>query len=100
MCVLKGAGSLIASLYSGVVTVCDRGNPGMATGGMGDMLTGTIAGLRAQGLSSPDAARLGVWAHAAAGDDAAAAGGIGMLASDLLPFIRARLNRQVGYADR
>lgn len=99
VCVLKGAGTLIASLYNGVVTVCDRGNPGMATGGMGDVLTGTIAGLRAQGLSSPDAAQLGVWVHAAAGD-AAAAGEIGMLASDLLPFIRARLNRQVGYADR
>jgi NAD(P)H-hydrate epimerase len=72
----------------------------MATGGMGDVLTGIIAGLRAQGLSSPAAAHLGVWAHAAAGDDAAAAGGeIGMLASDLLPFLRARLNRLVTHAD-
>jgi NAD(P)H-hydrate epimerase len=98
VCVLKGAGSLIASLYDGVVSVCDRGNPGMASGGMGDVLTGTIAGLRAQGLLSPDAAHLGVWAHAAAGDDAAAAcGEIGMLASDLLPFIRARINRLVGH---
>jgi NAD(P)H-hydrate epimerase len=97
--VLKGAGTLIASLYDGVVSVCDRGNPGMASGGMGDVLTGTIAGLRAQGLLSRDAARLGVWAHAAAGDDAAAASGeIGMLASDLLPFIRARLNHLVGHA--
>src|SRR3989344_3620047 len=99
VCVLKGAGTLIASLYDGVVSVCDRGNPGMASGGMGDVLTGTIAGLRAQGLSSADAARLGVWAPAAAGDDAAAASGeIGMLASDLLPFIRARLHRLVGHA--
>jgi hydroxyethylthiazole kinase-like uncharacterized protein yjeF len=100
VCVLKGAGTLVASLYDGVVSVCDRGNPGMASGGMGDVLTGTIAGLRAQGLSSPDAAHLGVWAHAAGGDDAAGAGEIGMLASDLYPFIRARLNRLVGYADR
>jgi ADP-dependent NAD(P)H-hydrate dehydratase / NAD(P)H-hydrate epimerase len=98
VCVLKGAGTLVASLYDGVVSVCDRGNPGMASGGMGDVLTGVIAGLRAQGLSSPDAAHLGVWVHAAAGDDAAAAGEIGMLASDLHPFIRARLNRLVGYA--
>ncbi len=100
VCVLKGAGTLVASLYNGVVSVCDRGNPGMASGGMGDVLTGTIAGLRAQGLFSPDAAHLGVWAHAAAGDDAAAAGEIGLLASDLYPFIRARLNRLVGYAAR
>ena len=100
VCVLKGAGTLIASLYIGVTSVCDRGNPGMATGGMGDVLTGIIAGLRAQGLSSPAAAHLGVWAHAAAGDDVAAAGGeIGMLASDLLPFLRARLNRLVTHAD-
>ncbi|MGE5240657.1 MAG: NAD(P)H-hydrate dehydratase [Bacteroidota bacterium] len=99
VCVLKGAGTLIASLYDGAVAVCDRGNPGMASGGMGDVLTGVIAGLRAQGLASADAARLGVWLHAAAGDDAAAAGEIGLLASDLLPFIRARLNRLVSHGD-
>jgi len=99
VCVLKGAGTLVASLYDGAVAVCDRGNPGMASGGMGDVLTGVIAGLRAQGLSSADAARLGVWLHAAAGDDAAATGEIGLLASDLLPFIRARLNRLVDHGD-
>ena len=100
VCVLKGAGTLVASLYDGVVSVCDRGNPGMASGGMGDVLTGTIAGLRAQGLISPVAARLGVWLHAAAGDDVAATGEFGMLASDLFPHIRSRLNRLVGNADR
>lgn len=101
VCVLKGSGTLVASLYDGVVAVCDHGNPGMASGGMGDVLTGTIAGLWAQGLSAADAANLGVWAHATAGDDAAAAAGeIGMLASDLFPFIRARLNRLVGHVDR
>lgn len=100
VCVLKGAGTLVASLYDGVVSVCDRGNPGMASGGMGDVLTGVIAGLRAQGLISPVAARLGVWAHAAAGDDAAQSGEIGILASDLLPHIRVRLNRLVSHADR
>ncbi|MCR4346596.1 MAG: NAD(P)H-hydrate dehydratase [Sulfuricaulis sp.] len=99
VCVLKGAGTLVASLYDGVVSVCDRGNPGMATGGMGDVLTGVIAGLRAQGLISPVAARLGVWAHASAGDDAAHSGEIGVLASDLLPHIRTRLNRLVRHAD-
>jgi NAD(P)H-hydrate epimerase len=114
VCVLKGAGTLVASfnmerraseasratLADGVVSVCDRGNPGMASGGMGDVLTGVIAGLRAQGLISPVAARLGVWLHAAAGDDVAASGEIGMLASDLFPHIRSRLNRLVGHADR
>jgi NAD(P)H-hydrate epimerase len=96
--VLKGSGTLVASLYHGMVSICDRGNPGMASGGMGDVLTGIIAGLRAQGLSSLDAACLGVWAHAAAGDDAAQAGEVGTLASDLFPFLRARLNRLVRYA--
>jgi NAD(P)H-hydrate epimerase len=72
----------------------------MASGGMGDVLTGTIAGLRAQGLSTLDAARLGVWVHAAAGDDAAQAGEVGTLASDLFPFLRARLNRLVRHAER
>ncbi|MHB8744604.1 MAG: NAD(P)H-hydrate dehydratase, partial [Sulfuricaulis sp.] len=100
VCVLKGSGTLVASLYSDVISVCDRGNPGMASGGMGDVLTGTIAGLWAQGLAAADAANLGVWLHATAGDDVAAAGEIGMLASDLAPFIRARLNRLVGHADR
>ncbi|HEU5338482.1 MAG TPA: NAD(P)H-hydrate dehydratase, partial [Sulfuricaulis sp.] len=99
VCVLKGSGTLIASLYDGVVSVCDRGNPGMASGGMGDVLTGVIAGLRAQGLISPMAARLGVWAHAAAGDDAAANGEAGMMARDLLPQLRHRLNRLVGHAN-
>ncbi|MBI3545588.1 MAG: NAD(P)H-hydrate dehydratase [Gammaproteobacteria bacterium] len=111
--VLKGSGTLIASLklnmerrasaasraiLDDAVALCDRGNPGMASGGMGDVLTGVIAGLRAQGLPSTDAACLGVWLHAAAGDDAAASGEIGLLASDLFPFIRARLNRLVADA--
>lgn len=99
VCVLKGAGTLIGSLYDGAVSVCDRGNPGMASGGMGDVLTGVIAGLRAQGLISPEAARLGVWVHAAAGDDAAASGETGVMASDLFPHLRRRLNRLVGHAN-
>jgi NAD(P)H-hydrate epimerase len=98
VCVLKGAGTLIASLYDGVISVCDRGNPGMASAGMGDVLTGVIAGLRVQGLISPVAARLGVWLHAVAGDDVAASGETGMLASDLFPHIRSRLNRLVRHA--
>jgi NAD(P)H-hydrate epimerase len=65
----------------------------MASGGMGDILTGVIAALRAQGLSPIDAARLGVWLHASAGDAAAEGGEIGLLASDLLPHLRAQIQR-------
>jgi NAD(P)H-hydrate epimerase len=93
VCVLKGAGTLIAAPEHPVY-VCDRGNPGMASGGMGDVLTGVIAALCAQGLNALDAARLGVCVHAIAGDAAAEQGGeIGLLACDLLPDIRAELNR-------
>ncbi|MEN8133507.1 MAG: NAD(P)H-hydrate dehydratase, partial [Pseudomonadota bacterium] len=90
VCVLKGAGTLVASKER--VAVCNTGNPGMASGGMGDVLTGVIAGLLAQGLSPVDAAELGVWVHGAAGDAAAAQGERGMLASDLFPHLRQRLN--------
>ncbi len=69
------------------------GNPGMASGGMGDVLTGVIAALRAQGLASYDAARLGAMIHARAADACAAhRGPRGMLATDLLPYLRAELN--------
>jgi NAD(P)H-hydrate epimerase len=93
VCVLKGSGTLIAQDGDGTPWLCDRGNPGMASGGSGDVLTGVIAGLCAQGLAPLSAARLGVWVHAGAGDAAAAqAGEIGMLACDLFPFIRAGIN--------
>jgi len=63
------------------------GNAGMATGGTGDVLTGMIAGLIAQGLSSHDAAVAGVYIHGLAGDIAADSHGDGMLAGDLLAAI-------------
>lgn len=85
--VLKGAGSLIAD-PSGRVAVCPWGNPGMATGGMGDLLTGVVAALLAQGCTAWEAACLGVGLHARAGDLAAAQGERGLLASDLLPALR------------
>ncbi len=92
--ILKGAGTLITKSGDRDVWLCDAGNPGMASGGMGDVLTGIIAALLAQGLSRLDAARLGVWLHATAADDAARDNGeIGLLASDLLPLVRTRLNR-------
>ncbi len=63
VCVLKGAGTLIATA-AGHTWLCDRGDPGMATAGMGDVLTGLIAGLLAQGLTLIQAAQVGVWMHA------------------------------------
>ncbi len=90
--VLKGAGSLIAD-PQGRVAVCPWGNPGMAAGGMGDVLTGVIAALLAQGLVPWDAACLGVGLHARAGDAAARAGGErGLCAADLFMPLRALLN--------
>ena len=88
--VLKGAGSLIAA-PGRVTRVCMIGNPGMATGGMGDALTGVIATLLAQGLDAFDAASIGVWLHARAGDRAAVQGEVGMLASDLIAELPATL---------
>ena len=87
--VLKGAGSLIAD-PDGRLDVCPWGNPGMACGGMGDLLTGIIAALLAQGCSAWRAACLGVGLHARAGDLAAQRSGErGLLASDLLVPLRA-----------
>ncbi|MHB1617657.1 MAG: NAD(P)H-hydrate dehydratase, partial [Metallibacterium sp.] len=89
--VLKGAGTLLAA-PDARVEVCTEGNPGMASGGMGDVLSGVIAALMAQGLPAWEAARLGVALHARAGDLAARAGERGLLASDLFVPLRALLN--------
>ncbi len=89
--VLKGMGSLIAD-PAGHLAACPWGNPGMASGGMGDVLTGVIAGLLAQGLNPWDAACLGVGLHARAGDLAARAGERGLLATDLFIYLRALVN--------
>jgi ADP-dependent NAD(P)H-hydrate dehydratase / NAD(P)H-hydrate epimerase len=85
--VLKGSGSLIAD-PDGRLDVCTWGNPGMATGGMGDLLTGVIAALMAQGCNAWQAACMGVGLHARAGDIAARDGERGLLASDLLQPLR------------
>lgn len=93
--VLKGSGTLIlgASNSSPDSTfICEAGNPGMATGGMGDVLTGIIASLIGQNLSLMQAATLGVMAHATAGDMAVRLGERGLIARDLLPGIRECLN--------
>ncbi|WEN14329.1 NAD(P)H-hydrate dehydratase [Rhodanobacter sp. AS-Z3] len=94
--VLKGAGSLIADL-DGRLDVCPWGNPGMATGGMGDLLTGIVAALLAQGCSAWQAACMGVGLHARAGDRAARQGERGLLASDLLAPLRILGNGMTGY---
>lgn len=90
--VLKGSGTLVAD-ESPLIQLCSDGNPGMATGGMGDVLTGTIAGFMAQGIPPADAARLGVCVHAAAADRAACEGERGLIATDLMPWIRKLVNR-------
>jgi NAD(P)H-hydrate epimerase len=91
-CVLKGSGTLVATHREADLYLCDRGNPGMASGGVGDVLTGIVAALIAQGLTPPEAARLGAWLHASAGDAAAREGERGLLASDLLDALRAVLH--------
>ena len=88
--VLKGCGTIIADDENSYV--CTAGNPGMASGGMGDVLTGVIAGLVAQGLDIKNAAKLGVLLHANAADAAAQDGERGMLATDLMPFLRSFAN--------
>ncbi len=89
--ILKGAGSLIAG-PSGLV-VCPYGNPGMASGGMGDILSGMLGALVGQFNSLEQSAWLGVMAHALAGDEAAkAAGERGLLASDLASYARVLIN--------
>ncbi|MCL4315422.1 MAG: NAD(P)H-hydrate dehydratase [Gammaproteobacteria bacterium] len=90
--VLKGAGTLIAA-GDAPVSVCTAGNPGMASAGMGDVLTGVMAGLIAQGMTLADAARLGVQLHAQAADEAAQRGERGLLASDLFAPLRVLVNR-------
>ncbi len=89
--VLKGSGTLITSEKMGI-SLCSQGNPGMASGGIGDVLTGVIAGLVAQGLDLFSASQTGVSVHANAADMAAKSGQRGMLALDLMPEIRASVN--------
>mgnify|MGYP003665762953 CR=1 FL=1 len=97
-CLIKGAGTILALSpdSDGVpvpLEVCAEGNPGMASGGMGDVLAGLLGGLVAQGVSPTDAVRIGVCVHGEAADQLApACGERGMLATDLLPVIRRLLN--------
>lgn len=95
ICLLKGAATLIASSENGRVMLesCAHGNPGMGSGGMGDILSGVIGSLLAQGFSLPDSTRLGVCIHSLSADLAAAdTGERGLLATDLLPYIHKLVN--------
>jgi len=96
ICVLKGAGTIIQTHVTHqepLSWVCKGGNPGMATAGMGDSLTGVVGAFLAQGFTSQQAAVYGVCAHAEAGDRIAIQyGQRGMIASDLLQPLRAIVN--------
>ena len=85
--VLKGAGTLIAT-EGAVASVCLGGNPGMATAGSGDILTGIVGALLARGMVPSEAAELGVWLHARAGDEARAGQAASLIAGDLIGALR------------
>ena len=91
--VLKGAGSVCAS-PEGRWSINTTGNPGLASGGTGDVLAGLIGALLAQGLAAEQALQLGVCLHGAAADSLVArgVGPVGLTASELLPEARALLN--------
>jgi NAD(P)H-hydrate epimerase len=87
VCVLKGAGTLVVDEFQ-EVEVCDNGNPGMATAGMGDVLSGIIGSLMGQNLSNFEAAKTGVWLHGACADKKASQIGVAsLLASDILEIL-------------
>jgi hydroxyethylthiazole kinase-like uncharacterized protein yjeF len=85
--VLKGCGTIVAD-PSGEYAICPYGNPGMATAGSGDVLTGIVVALLGQGLSCFDAAKAGVLAHALAGDLAAEqVGELSLIAGDIINYL-------------
>ena len=94
ICVLKGAGTVIAE-QDGGYCVNRTGNPALATGGTGDVLTGVIASLIAQGVAPALAAKLGVYVHGAAADALVAhgLGPLGLTASELVTAMRSVLNQ-------
>jgi hydroxyethylthiazole kinase-like uncharacterized protein yjeF len=85
--VLKGAGTLIGS-EGQVPRLCDHGNPGMSVPGMGDVLTGAVAGFLAQCAQPFEATAAAVYAHAVAGDHCARSGLRGMLAQEVAQELR------------
>lgn len=94
VCVLKGAGSICAH-YDGSWFINTTGNPGLASGGTGDVLSGIIGSLIAQGLSAMQAAKLGVYVHGAAADKLVAdgIGPVGLTASEIVLEARKQINQ-------
>lgn len=94
ICVLKGAGTVIAK-KDGQYWINTTGNPALATGGTGDVLAGVIASLVAQGVTPIHAAKLGVYVHGAAADALVeqGVGPVGLTASELLVEVRRQLNQ-------
>ena len=90
VCVLKGAGTIVASNEQ--TTICEGGNAGMSSAGMGDVLSGVIASLQGQGLDREKAALLGTCAHARAGDLAAANKPRGVTADVVIEQLRTVVN--------
>ncbi len=93
--ILKGAGTLV-NAANGQLKLSRAGNPGMATAGSGDVLTGIVAALLAQKVESDYAVGGAVLLHAAAGDLAAEDGVIGMVAGDLIASLRQARANMVG----
>ncbi len=91
--VLKGAGTVVCG-PDGAWVVNATGNPALATGGTGDVLTGLVAGLLAQRLAPAEAARAAVWLHGRAADALVASGigPVGLAATELIPAIRSAIN--------
>jgi NAD(P)H-hydrate epimerase len=90
--VLKGSGTIV---YDGTeISICTAGNPGMATAGMGDVLSGVIGSLLATGITASIATKIAVLCHSQAADELATSQGyIGMLATEIIPIIRSQLNK-------
>jgi NAD(P)H-hydrate epimerase len=99
ICVLKGAGSIISDAKHSFVN--RSGNPGMATAGMGDVLSGVIAGLVAgnqrQNMAILNCVSLAVFLHGLAGDFAAKNGEIGIIATDVIEQLPAAISRLEHY---
>ena len=92
--ILKGAGSIIAAPQQ-QPRILNAGNPGMASGGMGDVLSGIVAAMLAQGGGQWQAALQAAWLHATAADRAAINGERGLLASDVIAALRPLLHECV-----
>ncbi|MBW1750532.1 MAG: bifunctional ADP-dependent NAD(P)H-hydrate dehydratase/NAD(P)H-hydrate epimerase, partial [Deltaproteobacteria bacterium] len=92
----KGAGTIVCS-NKGKWAINSSGNNGMATGGMGDVLSGLIGGLAVQGYSPWDAAGIGVYMHGLAADQVAAKQPRGYLASDVAAALPLATQKMIHY---